>query len=147
MSLVATVSAQNKTDNDRCDMPVDNGTAITLTVGDTVIPAVLNNTDTARDLIARLPYTLSLHRDTHDFCGVMSEPLKHDPADVRHGWKNGDIHFATDGDYFVRFFAGEELSERYGHQVHIGKMDVEPDILPNLGGRIEVTIALDNKRK
>ncbi len=147
MSLLATASAQNKTDNDRCDMPVDNGTAVTLTVGNTVIPALLNNTVTARDLIARLPYTVVLHRYTHDFCGVMSEPLTYDPADVQHGWRNGDIHFATDGNYFVLFFADEELSGRYGHQVHIGKMDVELDKLRNLGGRIEVTIALDNNGK
>lgn len=147
VSLFATVSAQNKAGNDKCDAPVENGTAVTLTIGDTVVPALLNNTVTARDLIARLPYTVPLHRYTHDFCGVMSDPLKYDPADVRHGWKNGDIHFATDGNYFVLFFADEEISKQYGHQVHIGKMDVDLDKLRGLGGDIEVTVALGNDKK
>lgn len=138
MGFFATASAQK---NDSCGTAAENGTAVTLTIGTTVIPAVLNNTLSARDLIARLPYTISLHRYTHDFCGVMPEPLKYDPADVQHGWKNGDIHFATDGDYFVLFFADEEISEQYGHQVHIGKMDVNLDTLRNLGRDIRVTVA------
>lgn len=144
MSIYATASAQ---DNDKCGAPVENGTAVTLTIGTTVIPAVLNDTTTARDLLARLPYTISLHHYTHDFCGVMAEPLKYDPADVQHGWKNGDIHFATDGDYFVLFFADEEISKQYGHQVHIGKMDVDLDKLRNLGRDIRVTVALANDNR
>lgn len=139
MALFATASAQNI---DKCGTGAENGTAVTLTIGTTVIPAVLNNTTTARDLIARLPYTISLHRYTHDFCGVMPEPLKYDPADVQHGWRNGDIHFATDGNYFVLFFADEEISKQYGYQVHIGKMEVDLDTLRNLGRDIRVTVAL-----
>lgn len=145
MSLSAAASAQHKAGGDRCGAPAANGTTVTLTIGSTVIPAELNNTLTARDLIARLPCTISLHRYTHDFCGVMPDPLKYDPADVQHGWKNGDIHFATDGDYFVLFFADEEISQQYGHQVHIGRMDVDPNRLRSLGSDIEVTVALDKK--
>lgn len=144
MILSATAPAQNA---GTCDAPLENGTAVTLTIGTTVIPAVLNDTATARDLIARLPCTLSLHRDTHDFCGVMPRPLKYDPADVQHGWRNGDIHFATDGNYFVLFFADEEISERYGHQVHIGKMDTDLAKLRSLGPDIRVTVALANENR
>jgi chaperonin cofactor prefoldin len=32
---------------------IENGTAVTLTVGDTVIPATLNNSKVAQDLISR----------------------------------------------------------------------------------------------
>lgn len=145
MILSATAMAQHETD--RCGARPENGTAVTLTVGTTVIPAVLNDTATARDLISRLPYTVSLHRYTHDFCGVMPRPLKYDPADVQHGWKNGDIHFAVDGNYFVLFFADEEISEQYGHQVHIGRMDVDLNELRNLGRDIEVTVALAEKNR
>ena len=146
MCFSTIASAQSKTDHDACNTPVENGTAITLTIGNTVIPAVLNNSVTARDLISRLPLTISLHRYSHDFCGIMSNPLKHDPTDVQHGWKNGDIHFATDGPYFVLFFADEEISKQYGNQVHIGKMNVDLKKLRDLGSDINVKIALDPQR-
>jgi len=121
---------------------IKNGTAVTLKIGDTVIPAVLNDTTTAKDLISRLPYTVSLHKYTHDFCGVMSEPLAYDKDDVQYGWKNGDIHFATDGPYFVLFFADEDISQKYGYQVHIGHMDVDFDVLKKLDSNIDVRIEL-----
>lgn len=41
--------------------------------GDTVIPAVLNDSETARALIAKLPYTQHMSRYSHDFCGVTKE--------------------------------------------------------------------------
>jgi hypothetical protein len=120
-----------------------NGTAVTLAIGRLVIPAVLNGTVSARDLISRLPYTVRLHKYVHDFCGVMSNPLKYDPKDIQNGWRNGDIHFATDGNYFVLFFADEDISQRYGYQIHIGKMDVDAAVLKNLNDRdIDVRIEL-----
>ena len=53
---------------------IENGTAIKLTIGDTVIPATLNNSTSAKELISRLPYTVSLNRFSHDYCGVMKDP-------------------------------------------------------------------------
>jgi hypothetical protein len=120
-----------------------SGTAVTLTIGRLVIPAVLNDTVTARDLISRLPYTVRLHKYTQDFCGVMPNPLRYDPKDIQNGWRNGDIHFATDGNYFVLFFADEDISQRYGYQIHIGKMNVDAEVLRNLNDRdIDVRIEL-----
>jgi hypothetical protein len=126
-----------------CLNSINLSTAVTLTIGRLVIPAVLNDTVSTRDLISRLPYTVRLHKYVHDFCGVMSNPLKYDPKDVQNGWRNGDIHFATDGNYFVLFFADEDISQRYGYQIHIGKMDVDVAVLKNLNDRdIDVRIEL-----
>ena len=50
---------------------IENGTKITLTVGAAVIPAVLNDSKSAKALIARLPYTVRLQKYAHDYCGVM----------------------------------------------------------------------------
>ncbi|MDO5537977.1 MAG: cyclophilin-like fold protein, partial [Desulfovibrionaceae bacterium] len=61
---------------------IENGTPVTLTIGKTVIPATLNDSRTARALIARLPYTVKLHRYSHDYCGVMEDPLPYNEADV-----------------------------------------------------------------
>jgi hypothetical protein len=119
------------------------GTAVTLTIGRLVIPAVLNNTVSARDLISRLPYTARLHKYANDFCGVLSNPLRYDPKDIQNGWRDGDIHFATDSNYFVLFFAGEDISQRYGYQIHIGKMNVDAAVCRNLSDRdIAVRIEL-----
>jgi hypothetical protein len=142
VSLSVLVRQSFADEKDFCEVPIENGVAVTLTIGDASIPAVLNDTVSARDLISRLPYTVSLHRYSHDYCGVMSDPLDYDKADVRHGWKNGDIHFATDGPYFVLFFGDEENSKQYGNQVHIGVMDVDLEILRDLGGDIDVLIEL-----
>lgn len=51
----------------------ENGTKILMHFGDTVIPAVLNDSETARALIAKLPYTQHMSRYSHDFCGVTKE--------------------------------------------------------------------------
>lgn len=121
---------------------IDNGTAITLTIGDTVIPATLNDSTSSQDLLSRLPYSVSLRRYTHDYCGVMDDPLEYDEADVHRGWLNGDLGFARDGDYFVIFFDDEEISKKFDHQITLGKVDVDLSVVKALGDSIEVTIEL-----
>ena len=122
---------------------LDEGTRITLTVGNTVIPAILNDSTASKDLISRLPYTVRLNRYVHDYCGVMPEPLKYDEADVHNGWMNGDIAFARDGNYFVMFYADEDESSVYGHQITLGKVNVPLSTITSLPrGGITVNIAL-----
>lgn len=130
---------------DQNDMPtrvLDEGTRITLTVGDVVIPAILNDSTASKDLISRLPYTVRLNRYTHDYCGVI-EPLKYEESDVHNGWMNGDLAFVRDGNYFVMFYADEEQSSAYGHQITLGKMNVPLSTITSLPrGSITVNIAL-----
>jgi hypothetical protein len=57
---------------------IENSTSVILTVGETVIPATLNNSKAAQDLISRLPYTITLHRYEYDYCGVLDEPFEYD---------------------------------------------------------------------
>ena len=68
----------------------ENGTKILLHFGDTVIPGVLNDSETARALIAKLPYTQRMSRYSHDFCGV-TEELPYSAEEEHYGWLNGDI--------------------------------------------------------
>lgn len=119
---------------------IENGTPITLTIGDTVIPATLNNSTSAKELLSRLPYTVKLHRYSHDYCGVMADPLPYDEADVHHGWLDGDIDFARDGNYFTILFEEEENSQQFGHQITMGKIDGPLSAVKNLGSDIEVKI-------
>ena len=100
-------------------LPPENGTKILLHFGDTVIPGVLNDSETAQALIAKLPYTQHMSRYSHDFCGV-TEDLPYNEEEEHYGWLNGDIDYATDAPYFTILFEDQDESEIYGSQVNIG---------------------------
>ena len=68
---VASDGAQMQTDDPA--MPtriIENGTKINMHFGDTIIPGILNDSDTAKALIEMLPYTVHMNSYSHDFCGV-----------------------------------------------------------------------------
>lgn len=124
----------------------DNGsaerTAITLTVGETVLEGYLNDNRSARDLISRLPVTVSLNRGTHDYCGDITPALAYDESDVQNGWKNGDLAFWTAGNDFVIFHSDEENSSATGDIVNIGAVTSDLETVRSLGQHIDVTVAL-----
>lgn len=142
LGAVAALSTDAQAAGEYSTRTIENGTPITLTIGDTVIPATLNNSRSAKELISRLPCTVSLHRYSHDYCGVMDNPLPYDEADVHNGWLNGDIDFARDGNYFTILFEDEENSQQYGHQITMGKIDGPLSAVKHLGRDIEVRIEL-----
>lgn len=124
----------------------DNGsaerTAITLTVGETVLEGYLNDNRSARDLISRLPVTVSLNRGAHDYCGDITPALAYDESDVQNGWKNGDLAFWTAGNDFVIFHSDEENSSTTGDIVNIGAVTSDLETVRSLGQHIDVTVAL-----
>ena len=75
-------------------------------------------------------------------CGVMEQPLPYKEENVHHGWLNGDIDFARDGNYFTILFEDEENSEQYGHQLNIGVIDCELLRISSLHGSYDVRIEL-----
>lgn len=117
-------------------------TAVTLTVGETVLDGYLNNNRTARDLISRLPVTLNLNRGSHDYCGGISPALAYDEDDVQNGWRNGDLAFWTAGNDFVIFHSDEENSSSTGNIVNIGAVTSDINTVRSLGDNINVTVAL-----
>jgi Domain of unknown function (DUF369). len=121
---------------------IKNGTKINLRFGNTVIPGILNDSVTAKALIAKLPYTVRVNRYSHDFCGVMNEALPYSENNVHFGWLNGDIDFARDANYFTILFEDEKKSEQYGHQINIGVIDCELSRISNLQGSYNVLIEL-----
>ena len=120
----------------------ENTTDINLIVGETVIPAVLNDSKPARALLAKLPYTVRLQRYEHDFCGVMSDSLPFDKTSLRSGWKNGDIAYAVDGNYFAILYKDEEISQQFDGMVTMGALDCPPSVMETLNGSISVRIEL-----
>lgn len=140
---VASDNAQMQHNNPKMATRVmTGGTKINMHFGDTVIPGTLNNSETAQALVAMLPYTVQVNRYSHDFCGVMQDPLPYHEENVHYGWLNGDIDFATDSNYFTILFEDEKNSEQYGHQVNIGKIDSELSAISKLRGSYAVRIEL-----
>ena len=121
---------------------IKEGTKINMHFGDTIIPGTLNDSYTAKALIERLPITVRVNRYSHDFCGVMDDPLPYHEEDEHFGWLNGDIDFATDGNYFTILFEDEEKSEIYGSQINIGVIDCPLKNISDLSGSYEVLIEL-----
>ena len=79
---------------------MEGGTKINMYFGDTLITGVLNDSETAKALIEKLPMTQHMSRYSHDFCGV-TEELPYNEDDVHYGWLNGDIDYALNAPYFT----------------------------------------------
>ena len=140
--------AQTQTDDPTMPtrLPPENGTKILLHFGDTVIPGVLNDSETARALIAKLPYTQHMSRYSHDFCGV-TEDLPYNEKEEHYGWLNGDIDYATDAPYFTILFEDQDESEIYGSQVNIGVITCPLADIAALNGSYDVLIELDESEE
>lgn len=146
------ISQEKRTAKDRATMQtespsmptrvIENGTRINMHFGDTVIPGILNDNDTAKALIEMLPYTIHMSSYTHDFCGTMPQALPYNEDEVHYGWLNGDIDYAIDVPYFTIIHSDEESSEQYGYQVNIGVITCELSKIRELSGSYDVRIEL-----
>ena len=145
---VAKDGAQMQTDDPAMPtrVPMEGSTKILLHFGDTVIPGVLNDSETAQALIAKLPYTQHMSRYSHDFCGV-TEDLPYNADEEHYGWLNGDIDYATDAPYFTILFEDQDESEIYGNQVNIGVITCPLTDIAALDGSYDVVIELDESEE
>ncbi len=113
---------------------------ITLTVGDLVIPAVLNDNEAARDLLSRLPLAVTVSRGSVDFCGDIGQPLNYANDDFQEGFEYGDFMWMPDGNWFV-FFTDE--IEEYSHRhpwLVLGHMGEEWEALREMSGTIRIEL-------
>ena len=122
-------------------LPMEGGTKINMYFGDTLITGVLNDCDTAKAFIEKLPMTQHVSRYSHDFCGV-TEDLPYNEDEVHYGWLNGDIDYAINAPYFTILFEDEDVSEQYGDQVNIGVITVPLSEIAALEGSYDVRIEL-----
>lgn len=134
-STVHASNAGSKTSN-------ENGTKITLTIGNTVIPAILHNTAPARDLAAMLPVTVSLNRGPVDYCGGIA-PMHYEKKDVQAGYRSGDLAYWIPGRDFVIFTETKEASSGNPDLVILGQISTDIQAVRDLGSTIKVTIDLD----
>ena len=122
-------------------VPMEGGTKINMYFGDTLITGVLNDSETAQALIAKLPVTQHVNRYSHDFCGI-TEDLPYNEEEVHYGWLNGDIDYAINAPYFTILFEDEDVSEQFGDQVNIGVITTPLSEIAALEGSYDVRIEL-----
>ena len=114
-------------------------TPVTITVGDIVIPATLNDTVTAKALAESLPYTVSGYRSEFDYCCAEGNALPTDNSELQDGWKNGDLLYG--GGWFAILFAGEEQSASHSDLMIVGSIDEgHLDKVGQLGSDITLTM-------
>ncbi len=129
---------QNTQNNSRGN---GSNTQVRLVVGETILPAVINDSTPAQALLTKLPYTVQLQRYAHDYCGVM-DALPYKKEELRSGWTNGDIAFAVAGNYFAILYKDEELSQEYDGMVTMGALTCDLSMMDQLKGSISVRIEL-----
>lgn len=115
-------------------------TAITLTIGEKVLNAYLNNNTAATDLLSRLPVTVRLTNSGHDYYGDIIPALSYKKEEIQSGWKNGDLAFWITGNDFVIFHDDEETSSSTGNIVVIGHVTDDIDKIRELDATIDVKI-------
>lgn len=116
------------------------GKHITVQLGEVKLPAVLNDTETARAFAACLPLTLRMSISTVGCCGSLPFSLPHDPARIHRGWVDGDINYNPSGGWLAIFFDDEQNSRRYGDQLTIGCIEGSLEPLHALTGPLDVRI-------
>ena len=113
-------------------------TPVVLIVGNKRIKAVIYDNKTGRDILSKLPYTITLNRYEMDYCGTLNKPLAYDDKDKHNGWNNGDIDLA--GNYFSILFDGEEKSKGYPNMITFGRITDNLAVIRELEITIKVTI-------
>lgn len=95
-----------------------------------------------RAFAVKLPCRIHVSGTGIDFCGQMPFELPYEPAQVKHGWKNGNINYNPGGGWFAVLFDNEENSQRYGDQVNMGRVTCPLEVLHGLSGSYEVLVEL-----
>lgn len=117
----------------------ETATPVKFKIGNESIRATFNDSTTAKDLLTKLPYSITLMRYQFDYCGTMERPLDFDEVDKHNGWENGE--FCMAGIYLSILFDGEEQSDEHAGLISIGRIhDEDLPKVKKMGRGITVTI-------
>ena len=106
--------------------PDDHNIArLVITSGDLTVKAKLNDSMAARDLMNRLPMTVTGFDSGIDYCCECRDGAL-DESEMQDGWENGDINLS--GGWFAILYGGEEQSASY-HQMIVAYLTEEDNQL------------------
>lgn len=106
--------------------PDDHNVArLVISSGDVTVKAKLNDSMAARDLMNRLPMTVTGFDSGIDYCCECKDGAL-DESEMQDGWKNGDINLS--GGWFAILYGGEEQSASY-HQMIVAHLSEDENRL------------------
>lgn len=144
MSISFVVSCTAQSSDTETGHAAEESVKITLTIGDKVIPAILYNTPPAKDLMKKMPVTVSLNRGPVDYCGGIA-PIAHNKNDLEAGYRSGDLAYWIPGQDFVIFTENKKDASGSPDLVILGQIRSDISEIRNLDRRIDVTIALQRQ--
>lgn len=113
-------------------------TEITMTVGDTMITATLDNSETTQAFLATLPRTLTMKRyGNREYYGRIEAISENGEAIA--DFENGDVTYYPAGPSFAVFFASEDSSTQSG-LIRMGKVTSDLSLFESLGETAEMQI-------
>ena len=114
---------------------------ITITIGSTVVNAVLNDTAAAREFVQSLPVTVSMTRmGEHEYYSALPAPLSEEGNTLQTGYEVGDLAFWTPGDLFALYF-DEPQREPEGLMI-LGHITSDLSVFDSMGNPETMSIAL-----
>lgn len=118
----------------------EDTTQITLTAGERVITAEMDNSETSREFLATLPRTMEMNRyDDREYYGRMEEISENGTA--IESFENGDLTYYPAGPSLAVFFDKEDTS-RQGGLIRMGKITSDLSAFKTMGETEEVLIEI-----
>ncbi len=113
---------------------------IILDFGTTTVTAVLNNSETTKAFLERLPLTISMNRYAdREYYAAIPE-LPENGEDIP-DFENGDITYYTAGKSLAIFFGNAENSSQ-SDLIRMGRITSDLDAFDDMADSLEVTISL-----
>lgn len=122
------------------------GTRIWFTAGEARLEGVLDDSDTARAVVQRLPLRFAMSRWGEEYYGNIGEPLgMEETEDARDEMQVGELAYWPVGNALCIFFgptpASTGLEPRAASNVNpVGRLEGDLDALREMGSSIEVTV-------
>lgn len=111
---------------------------IVMTAGNVRVEGVLDDSETSREFLARLPLTISLKRsDDREYYTHI--PALSDKGNAIEDYENGDITFYTGGPSLAIFFDKAGFSHQ-GNLIRMGRITSDLHLFDKLGDSIEMRI-------
>lgn len=115
-------------------------TAITMTFGDTVVTAVLDDSETSKAFLKRLPLTIDMSRygDREYYAAISELP---EDGEAIPDYENGDVTYYTNGKSLAIFFGNEENSNQ-SNLIRMGKITSDLSVFDSIEENVSVTIEI-----
>lgn len=114
-------------------------TNITMTFGDTVVTATLDDSETTKAFLKQLPMTYEMNRyaDREYYVAINALP---ENGEVIDDYEDGDVTFYTAGSLAI-YFAGQETSNQSG-LIRMGKITSDLSVFNSFPDEVTVSISI-----